>query len=53
MILIADNLTVTNASIAKAIDAMNPGPIQDLVFQCERAGAVPVKNGLNRIVLIR
>lgn len=39
MILIADNLTVTNASIAKAIDAMNPGPIQDLVFQCERAGA--------------
>jgi 5-methyltetrahydrofolate corrinoid/iron sulfur protein methyltransferase len=39
MILIADNLTVTNASIAKAIDDMNPGPIQDLVFQCERAGA--------------
>jgi 5-methyltetrahydrofolate corrinoid/iron sulfur protein methyltransferase len=39
MILVADNLTVTNRIIAKAIDAMDPGPIQDLVFQCERAGA--------------
>lgn len=39
MILIADNLTVTNCAIAKAIQDMDPGPIQDLVFQCERAGA--------------
>jgi 5-methyltetrahydrofolate corrinoid/iron sulfur protein methyltransferase len=39
MILIADNLTVTNSAIAKAISDMDPGPIQDLVFQCERAGA--------------
>jgi 5-methyltetrahydrofolate corrinoid/iron sulfur protein methyltransferase len=39
MILVADNLTVTNTAIAKALDAMDPGPIQNLVFQCERAGA--------------
>jgi 5-methyltetrahydrofolate corrinoid/iron sulfur protein methyltransferase len=39
MILVADNLTVTNRSIANAIDAMDAGPICDLVFQCERASA--------------
>ncbi len=42
MILVADNLTVTDPVIAKAIDAHDPGPIQNRVFQCERAGAQAV-----------
>jgi 5-methyltetrahydrofolate corrinoid/iron sulfur protein methyltransferase len=39
MILVADNLTVTNPTVARAIEERSPGPIQSLVFQCERAGA--------------
>lgn len=39
MILVADNLTITNHIVARAIDALDPGPIRDMVFQCENAGA--------------
>ncbi len=39
MILVADNLQVTNPIIATAIDQLNPEPIQDLVKKCESAGA--------------
>jgi 5-methyltetrahydrofolate corrinoid/iron sulfur protein methyltransferase len=39
MIIVADNLTITNPTIAAAMDNMDPGPIQDLVRRCEKAGA--------------
>lgn len=39
MIIVADNLTITNPTIAKAMDNMDPDPIQDLVRRCEKAGA--------------
>ena len=39
MILIADNLTITNRSMKQALDQMDPEPIQQLVRQCEAAGA--------------
>ncbi len=39
MILLADNLQITDTIIQKAIDEMNPIPIQELVRECETAGA--------------
>lgn len=39
MIIVADNLQITNRIIHQAIDDMNPEPIQDLVKACEKAGA--------------
>jgi len=39
MILVADNLTITNPVVARAVDTMDPGPIRNLVAQCEEAGA--------------
>ncbi|MDM8524033.1 dihydropteroate synthase [Desulfococcaceae bacterium HSG8] len=39
LILIADNLQIINPVIGKAVDEMNPGPIQEMVKQCETAGA--------------
>lgn len=39
MILVADNLQITNPVIEKAVRDMAPDPIQDMVRQCEAAGA--------------
>ena len=39
MILVADNLQITNKTIDRAISEMNPEPIQDIVKRCELAGA--------------
>ncbi len=39
VIIVADNLQITNRIIHQAIDDMNPEPIQDLVKACEKAGA--------------
>lgn len=39
MILVADNLTVTNPIVEMAIQDMNPKPIQGLASRCAAAGA--------------
>ena len=39
MIIVADNLQITNQSIEKAVSEMDPAPIQTLVKKCVAAGA--------------
>ncbi|MFP4348011.1 MAG: dihydropteroate synthase [Desulfococcaceae bacterium] len=39
MILVADNLTITNPIVEMAIQDMNPEPVQGLVSRCAAAGA--------------
>ena len=39
MLLIADNLTVTNKAVQRAVVERNPAPIQELVRSCVAAGA--------------
>ncbi len=39
MQIIADNIQITNPLIARALDEMDPVPIQDLAKKCEAAGA--------------
>ena len=39
MILIADNLQITNPAIGAAVDEMRAGPIRELVRLCEKADA--------------
>ncbi|MBW1706162.1 MAG: dihydropteroate synthase [Deltaproteobacteria bacterium] len=39
MHIIADNIQITNPLIAKALDEMDPLPVQDLAKKCEAAGA--------------
>ena len=39
MILVADNLQITHPVIAGAVEQLNPGPIQELLQECESAGA--------------
>lgn len=39
MILAADNLTVTNPEVAKALDRLDPKPLQTLARRCQDAGA--------------
>jgi 5-methyltetrahydrofolate corrinoid/iron sulfur protein methyltransferase len=39
MLLIADNIQITNTTIQKAVDEMNPEPIQDMAKKCDDAGA--------------
>ncbi len=39
MLLIADNLTITNRSLKQALDQMDPEPIRKLVQKCEAVGA--------------
>jgi 5-methyltetrahydrofolate corrinoid/iron sulfur protein methyltransferase len=39
VLLVADNLQITNSIIEDAINQMNPKQIQDLVKKCETAGA--------------
>lgn len=42
MILIADNLTITNNGIEKALAETNPEPIMKMVRLCENAGAMAI-----------
>ncbi len=39
MIIVADNIRITDQIIADAISQMNPAPIQKMVVECEKAGA--------------
>ncbi|MCP4353149.1 MAG: dihydropteroate synthase [Desulfobacterales bacterium] len=39
MILIADNLQITNQAIEHAVNKLNPEPVQEMVKKCEKAGA--------------
>ena len=39
MIVVADNMQITNRIIGKAVNEMNPGPIQEMAKKCEAAGA--------------
>ncbi|MFH2047382.1 MAG: dihydropteroate synthase [Pseudomonadota bacterium] len=39
MIIVADNIRITDQIIADAISQMNPVPIQKIVMECEKAGA--------------
>lgn len=39
MILVADNIQITNRDIEKALEELDPKPIQDLVQRCVAAGA--------------
>ena len=39
MILIADNLQITQPAVEGAITNLNPKPIQELVLACRKAGA--------------
>jgi 5-methyltetrahydrofolate corrinoid/iron sulfur protein methyltransferase len=42
MILVADNLQITNKAIDKAVREADPEPVQEMVKQCEAAGAQAV-----------
>jgi len=39
MIVIADNLNALNPVVSRAMDKLDPRPIQELALQCEKAGA--------------
>jgi 5-methyltetrahydrofolate corrinoid/iron sulfur protein methyltransferase len=39
MILVADNLQITNSKIEKALKELDPDPILEMVKRCEKAGA--------------
>ncbi|QTA89756.1 dihydropteroate synthase [Desulfonema magnum] len=39
MILVADNIQITNKTIENALKTMRPDPIQEMAKQCEAAGA--------------
>ncbi len=39
MDIVADNLTITNAIVADAVQRLDPTPIQNIVRRCEKAGA--------------
>jgi 5-methyltetrahydrofolate corrinoid/iron sulfur protein methyltransferase len=39
LILIADNIRITNPVVEKALDAMDPRPIEEMAKRCEAAGA--------------
>ena len=47
MIIVADNLQITNPLIQRAIEAMDPEPIQALVRRCVKAGteAIDINSG--------
>lgn len=42
MLLVADNIQITNSTIAHALSEMDPTPIQQLAKRCEAAGAQAV-----------
>ena len=51
MILIADNIRITNRSIEQALNELDPQPIQEMTKKCEAAGAeaIDINSGpLNR-----
>ncbi len=39
MLLAADNLQITDKTIEQALKKMDPGPVQEMVVTCEKAGA--------------
>jgi hypothetical protein len=39
MILIADNLQITQPTLGAALAVLDPKPIQELVLACRKAGA--------------
>jgi len=39
MLIVADNLQITNPAIAQAVETMDPEPVRDLVSRCAAAGA--------------
>jgi 5-methyltetrahydrofolate corrinoid/iron sulfur protein methyltransferase len=39
LIIAADNLNILNPPVARALEAMDPGPLQELARRCEQAGA--------------
>ncbi|GBC64033.1 dihydropteroate synthase [Desulfonema ishimotonii] len=39
MILVSDNLQITNSTIEQAVNRMNPEPVQEMVKKCVKAGA--------------
>lgn len=39
MIIVADNIQITNPVIAEAVNKMNPEPVCKMAVECERAGA--------------
>ena len=39
MLLAADNLQITNKKIDDAVKELDPGPIKEMVINCEKAGA--------------
>lgn len=51
MIIIADNIRITNPVVEKAVTQMDPKPIQEMAKKCEAAGAeaIDINSGpLNR-----
>lgn len=39
MIIVADNIRITNRAVEKAVNTLDPQPIQEMVKNCEAAGA--------------
>jgi 5-methyltetrahydrofolate corrinoid/iron sulfur protein methyltransferase len=39
LILVADNIQITNETIRKAVEEMDPKPVQEITRRCEEAGA--------------
>jgi len=51
LIIVSDNIRITNSTIEKAVDEMAPQPIQEMAKKCEAAGAeaIDINSGpLNR-----
>jgi 5-methyltetrahydrofolate corrinoid/iron sulfur protein methyltransferase len=42
MLLIADNLTITNTSVQQALANKDPEPLRQLVRECQAAGAAGI-----------
>jgi 5-methyltetrahydrofolate corrinoid/iron sulfur protein methyltransferase len=38
MLLVADNIRITNKRIERAVNELNPAPIQEMARRCEVAG---------------
>lgn len=45
MILAADNIRITNGTIKRAVDTMDPAPVQDMAIQLQEAGAIDINTG--------
>ncbi|MCP4714591.1 MAG: hypothetical protein GY868_05685 [Deltaproteobacteria bacterium] len=45
MLLVADNLQITNPAIADALGHQNPQPIHEMIKACVTAGAIDINPG--------